>query len=212
MVHVHGHWSVPAFFLNKDDITLWDLSYFYCNLNGKKGLYNEQGKLIIPFEYDKIEYGQGWRPHPFFVFKNGKEGLIDALGNLLFPCIYDEIRCIGTRYRIWKDGKDSLWEISNIYDIPDLEPFLRTESSCQLIDSSCFDFYKIPGHLEEMRFEHSCKGTYYGKQTYRISENEAKRWSLMSRVVDDEALEDDEDDVLYEAAMEKQKCITKYHK
>ena len=191
VVHVAGHWCVPAFFENKDDISWMNISFFCCTINGKKGLYNEQGKLIIPFEYDEIDYGMGWRAHPFLVTQNGKEGLIDCKGNIVFPCIYDEITCIGHHYRVWKDGKDSLWDVSNLYDACESKPLQETETSCQLIDSSCFDFFKNPWFFEEIWYEY--RRHTYDDRTYKINIKEAKRWWSMYRVIDDEFFEDDED-------------------
>jgi len=194
VVHVTGYWNVPALYREKEDITWWGYGYFCCMLNGKKGLYNKQGKLIIPHEYDQIEYGRDWRPHPFIVTLNGKQGLTDCKGNPVFPCIYDEITCIGSHYRMWKDGKDSLWEISHLNDVVDLTPFQETVTNCQLIESSCVDFYRIPWSLSFLRDEYShvwWDDDNNNKRMDHVNKMEANRWLLMYRVVDDMALEKD---------------------
>ena len=191
VVHVTGYWKVPALYRKKEDITWWGYGYFCCHLNAKKGLYNKQGKLIITHEYDHIEYDTDSRPHPFIVTLNGKQGLIDCKGNPVFPCIYDEITCIGSHYRIWKDGKDSLWHISHLYDVYDLTPFQKTVTNCQLVESSCVDFYSIPWSLPFLRdeYSHVWWDDDDSKRTDHVNKKEANRWFLMYRVVDDMALE-----------------------
>lgn len=69
-------------------------------ITGKEGIFNYQGEIIIPFEYDDI--------HPFnkediyIKFnKNGKWGLMDRNNNTVIPAMYDDIR-------LPFDGKDCM--------------------------------------------------------------------------------------------------------
>ena len=184
VVDVTGYWIVPAIFHNRDDIEWWGYGYFYCSLNGKKGLYDTQGKLIVPYEYDKIEIGKDWRPHPFIVTLNDKCGLIDCKGNVVFPCVYDEITCMGYCYRVWKDGTDTLWHISETFDFSKLMSLRESDTSCRKIESSCCDFYEMyRSCFSDMEDEYACEEDGEGNpRTYKLNDKEALRWFLMSSV------------------------------
>ena len=92
--------------------------------DGKQGLFNRQGKLIVPFIYDDI--------HDFYdglarVIKNNKIGYINTKGEEVIPCIYD----IGFRFSedlalvvkedsimfINKEGEVVLSDINSKYEI-----------------------------------------------------------------------------------------------
>jgi hypothetical protein len=159
VVHLRGHWIVPACFQSSCEISeMYDdfhhSRFFECSLNdlhcpfsARKGLYNMQGKLIIPFEY-KYEYrNYDWGYHvkfPAIVSKNGKYGMIDRRGTVIFPCVYDEIMNDGASdyYRIKKEGTDSIWHIPDVFELSETE---FTSENYQLMDdSSCFDFLRMP--------------------------------------------------------------------
>jgi len=187
VVDVTGYWIVPALFHTKNDIEWWGQGYFYCRTgNNKKGLYTTQGQLIVPFEYDSIQMGTDWRPSPFIVTQNGKYGLTDRESKVIFPCIYDKIKSLGNSYRMWKEGKDTLWEMSRIYDWPGRRPAQEGESSCLQAESSCCDFFKMIGSLLEIGEEYSREEEYDGTQRMEeVNEKEAIRWFLMSLVFDE---------------------------
>ena len=218
VVHLAGHWIVPAVFLKKDEIQWEYYPYFCCKLYGKEGLYNEWGELIIPFEYDEIEHSIYFRPYPFIVTQNGKQGLIDVKGNILFPCIYDQIICIGYLYRMLKDGNDALWEIPVTDDNHGWEPNTQPVTFSQILDSSCCDLYKVKQYAEEMLYEYEFSRMkndgdeddednddeevdVVNDQKHPVNEKEAKRWQLLCRAfydADYKKLYDDDDDNNYD--------------
>lgn len=69
------------------------------NEDNKKGLENDEGKEIMPCEYDNIEEFGCY--DIFKVIKNGKEGLINDRGKFIIPCKYDEIK----EYSLYKTGE-----------------------------------------------------------------------------------------------------------
>lgn len=58
-------------------------------LNGKQGIVDYEGNVIMDFEYDKIQI-QGMN-QAFMARKDSKAGWYDAQGNNVIPPIYDEI-------------------------------------------------------------------------------------------------------------------------
>lgn len=70
----------------------------YIDQNNKVGIYDESGKIMIPFDYDAI-YSTWYNNHRtkefpantdiFIVEKDGKIGTIDNKNNVIIPIIYD---------------------------------------------------------------------------------------------------------------------------
>ncbi|ANH83131.1 hypothetical protein A8C56_21020 [Niabella ginsenosidivorans] len=63
------------------------------NKNGKYGLLNAQGRLILDYQYDYIRYDADtsgtYLPAPFAaITKNGKSGVADTTGKIIIPPIY----------------------------------------------------------------------------------------------------------------------------
>ena len=58
------------------------------NADGKYGVVNSKGQVIVPFEYDYISsYNQGLA----IVAKNKKKGLVDVNGKMVIPVMYEDI-------------------------------------------------------------------------------------------------------------------------
>ena len=57
--------------------------------NGKTGIIDEQGKVIIPIEYDDIS---DFKDGLFFAKKSKKYGMIDINENIIIPFEYKKIR------------------------------------------------------------------------------------------------------------------------
>lgn len=57
--------------------------------SGKYGFINENGAVVIPFDYDTVESFNGGHAK---VFKEGKCGMIDKKGRIIIECKYDDIR------------------------------------------------------------------------------------------------------------------------
>lgn len=107
--------------------------------NGKYGMIDSIGKILIPFEYDYVgdyfdyysddanrgsEFNTGYRfPNSVGVWKNGKVGMYSLVNDkIVIPCIYDTIfygwtapnECIcvkNGKYCMWRDVlfTDTLW-------------------------------------------------------------------------------------------------------
>lgn len=66
----------------------YDRAYYLVTLEGKKGVLDPDGKLVIPIEYDEIKsYSRG----EFELELGNKKGFA-SVGNFIIPAIYDEIR------------------------------------------------------------------------------------------------------------------------
>ncbi|MBI5219942.1 MAG: WG repeat-containing protein [Bacteroidia bacterium] len=97
-----------------DDNLIWTYK------DGKKGMIDKSGTIIIPNEYDEItdfKDGAAW------TYKDGQKGMIDISGKVIIPNIYDEITAFKNGYAwIYVDGKkgriskDGKVVIPNIYD------------------------------------------------------------------------------------------------
>ena len=191
VVHLRGHWIVPALFRNRDEINCCYNDYgridghFLCKLNGKKGIYSEHGKLIIPFEYDNIEVGT----YPFlgtksYIVENDKKfGLFDLNGTIVFPCIYDKITALpyNNCWKISKEGTDSIWVIPDVPNNSVMRASSLFVSSSLLIDSSCYDFLKLPWYSEA--FCELYAGMSDDFSDFKVDYKEAIRWLLIKCVV-----------------------------
>lgn len=185
VVHVCGHWIIPDIFRNKSDIIneheWWWPGLFNCSLNGKRGLYDEQGKLIVPFEYDKIEIcNEMYGPFPVKVTKDEKSGLVDRRGILVFPCVCDQITCISRlHFRIRQEGTDCIWRIPHAAYSHRSDGTDFTEP-CMPMDSSCCDFFKTAWSLKNIGDHYYYTEDWMGNQrTEDVDEKEAIRWFLM---------------------------------
>lgn len=76
--------------------------------NGKYGLINYSGKLILDCKYDKIESLKGVE-NSLIITSGDKIGLVDNLGNIIIPTEYDSIIAIENNYKygyiVEKDNK-----------------------------------------------------------------------------------------------------------
>lgn len=61
---------------------------FSVESNGKWGVVDIRGNIIVPFVYDsRVEFNNGYA----VVGKNKKYGIIDSTGNLVVPCVHNSI-------------------------------------------------------------------------------------------------------------------------
>lgn len=92
--------------------------------NGKFGVCNEQGKVIIPCEYDKVFISSYFTEY-YIVEKNDKQGMFDMNGNLVMPCEYDGIYFSTSSsyyygndiYCVEKNGKYGLYDLKNKVEV-----------------------------------------------------------------------------------------------
>ena len=64
--------------------------------NGKKGVKNPEGEIIVPANYDDIVYAYDYsylKNHPYVCVRDGKTGLVapDGNGTELTKFVYDDI-------------------------------------------------------------------------------------------------------------------------
>lgn len=59
--------------------------------NGKYGLKNQDGTVVVPCDYDKINHAV-WRGRGWYLEKNGKWGAVNERGEWMFPVEYDDIK------------------------------------------------------------------------------------------------------------------------
>ncbi|MBK8555722.1 MAG: WG repeat-containing protein [Lewinellaceae bacterium] len=91
-------------------IELARMGYFNVQKDGKWGLANRQGEILIPCQFDArisvdIDAGQ------FIASRDGKWGVLSATQEVLLPFAYDDVQNTGLFYNaIAKDGKYGLWD------------------------------------------------------------------------------------------------------
>ena len=95
--------------------------------NGKLGIIDFDGNIMIPFEYDpfpKSIYPKkyDWWSDDYFplsgndilMFKNGKFGIIDNQNNMIIPFGFDDIEGLNKRKGIYKAKQGGKWGIINL--------------------------------------------------------------------------------------------------
>ena len=60
--------------------------------DGKYGLLDKSGKVMLPFEYESI---MDYNTDRFLVKKNGRQGMVGSKGNVLIPIEYNDISSFG---------------------------------------------------------------------------------------------------------------------
>lgn len=100
--------------------------------NGKKGLYNHKGELVIPIKYDDIAHPSD-KSQTYSVCSAGKWGVINKKGEIIIPIEYDGVSQIssGYMYSVCKAGE---WAIINKKG-ENITPFIYDE-----IDKDGFGF------------------------------------------------------------------------
>ena len=114
----------PIFYFDFEDLSpcFYDIkNRFIAKKNGKYGVIDRLGGIIIPFQYSKmsnwVEYGPGKNYH--FVTKDNKEGLITKEGKNVIPPIYDHLFYHNDKMIILsKDKKYGVVTIQNEQVIP----------------------------------------------------------------------------------------------
>lgn len=71
--------------------------YFLVESGGKKGILEPSGKILVPLEFDQIEFAS---KDLIIVYKNGLAGIINSFGNTLFPIQYQQIQLDWTGQKV----------------------------------------------------------------------------------------------------------------
>lgn len=90
--------------------------------NGKKGVKNPNGDIIVPANYDDIAYTYDYsvlKNYPYVCVRDGKKGLVapDGKGTELTEFVYDDIalveKYVGTCLLYWKGGNKQIGVMAN---------------------------------------------------------------------------------------------------
>lgn len=106
-------WKHPDSLLidNADSIVFKKREWYYIRKDGRQGLYDRDGKVVIPIEYNRIEQLSGYL---FLIEKDGKKGVFNTDGRKILDTIFDEIENKGyewsdkARLYVRKNGKYGL--------------------------------------------------------------------------------------------------------
>ena len=102
-----------------------DLNLYLATNNGKQGVIEKNGKILIYLEYDKIgidltQFQNNDVKNSYLLYdnaipveQNGKWGMYDKKGNLILPIEYEGFGCIA--------GTSSDKTLNNLLVIPDIE-------------------------------------------------------------------------------------------
>lgn len=83
--------------------------------NGRWGIEDEKGNVIVPFEYDEIKFAKKGN---FNIKKKGKWGIADKTGVVIIPCEYDEEFNFGESMYVKKSGRWGIIDDKNKAIIP----------------------------------------------------------------------------------------------
>ncbi len=170
-VIVNDNWIIPPIAISREDIRMFDYAtYVILVMDGKEGIYDRNGKRIIPCIYDEIEIVPYWR---FIVCKDGKYGLIDKSGKTCLPYIYDKIvALVPDIYEVSISGD------SKIFDIRSLRNNLSGFTAMQADNTDTI----------ELSHDLISIGDYYYKpiltENVGRNYNEALKWYLLAFSID----------------------------
>jgi len=89
--------------------------------NGKWGMIDQEGNVVIPLKYDTIKGYMSDRKSVVWAVKDGKHGALDREGNIVIPFIYDDLNPYLASNRLSyakKDGKYGYIDTENNIVIP----------------------------------------------------------------------------------------------
>jgi hypothetical protein len=131
----------------------YSFDYIFLKKDSLFGFIDATGKTLIPFKYkDIIDYNDGRA----IVSDGNKLGVVDTLGQIFLAFEYDRIYEMNNKYRITKNNKSGIANLSGIIIIPceyeligkyaDGIAYARKEGKCGYIDS-------IGNHIVPFEFE-----------------------------------------------------------
>lgn len=86
---------------------------------GKYGAYDQDGKLSVPFTYDRIE-ADGAQQNYLIVTEGKLQGAIDLTGKVVVPLKYDQVKAAGN-YFILKTGNNTILADRNLRELRNVE-------------------------------------------------------------------------------------------
>ncbi len=102
----YGNIIIPYIY---DKIKISFNNYIRVWKEGKVGLYNPSGKLLIKVSYDDIYVFD----KKIYVKKQDKIGLYNMKGEMLIPCIFDKIIDKDTYFIVYLKDKKGIYDIKN---------------------------------------------------------------------------------------------------
>lgn len=102
----YGNIIIPYIY---DKIKISFNNYIRVWKEGKVGLYNPSGKLLIKVSYDDIYVFD----KKIYVKKQDKIGLYNMKGKMLIPCIFDKIIDKDTYFIVYLKDKKGIYDIKN---------------------------------------------------------------------------------------------------
>jgi len=151
----------------------------FVNKNGKQGVFNYKGEVVVPCEYNHVI---PIIPNVRFfkVYKDGKCGIFNYNGEIVVPCEYDAINSKGNFFEVRKDGKYGILNDNGEVVIPlewdfKKEPYDTDKILLIKDDAACvFDEDKgqiIPNDAENTPMLISAVESYFDEKTEKQSEH-----------------------------------------
>jgi hypothetical protein len=152
-----------------------DTNFINVSLHGKKGLWNNNGKWILPIDFDKFEF---YSNH-IIATKNSLLGIYTLSGNCIQPHQFNEIKELNNHFMLTKKGDISYLYSANKHELLPFAlenaeilgeniRFLTTKNNYGLLDSTCTII--IDSIYKNI--------TLFNADLYRV-ENSSEKWGLV---------------------------------
>jgi hypothetical protein len=92
--------SVVSELQDYEYIYYWGIKQLIVKKNGRFGLLNHRGEVVVPLEYDELFANNGY----YMVRKEGKYGLFDRQGKLILPAEFEGVEFYGQAIYITQNG------------------------------------------------------------------------------------------------------------
>ncbi len=121
--------------------------------DGKSGLINTKGEVVIPFEYDAIDYDS---KQYYKIFLNNRWGVVDKQFKTVLPPEYEEISTRHKYHLLYKDAKYLLandkWEIITPTGFDEIN-VLSDDNIVVLIEGRWHFFDKETKHIDNVAYD-----------------------------------------------------------
>lgn len=152
-----------------------DTNFIKVSLHGNKGLWNNNGKWILPIDFDKFEFFSGY----IIATKNSLSGVYDRSGKCLLPNQFKEVKELNNHFLITKKLDNSyLFSIAKNELLPfflkdakilgDNIRFITAKGNSGLLDSTCTIL--IDSIYKDIAL--------FNADLYRV-ENQSLKWGLV---------------------------------
>ncbi len=122
----------------------YDSNFIKVSFHDKKGLWNNNGKWILPIDYDKLEFYSNY----IIATKNALSGIYDRSGKCLFPNQFKEVKELNNHFLLTKKGDNSYlyskaknellpFSLKDAKILGDNIRFITAKGNSGLLDSTC---------------------------------------------------------------------------